>query len=53
MGVRFYEKPSEFWVDLQLFHERLVACLDASLFLDHKGCMGIPTLSFPSEAKTL
>ncbi|MCD6040291.1 MAG: uncharacterized protein K0S27_1691 [Gammaproteobacteria bacterium] len=37
MGTRFYEKPSESWIGLQLFHEHLVACLDTSLFLDHKG----------------
>lgn len=51
MGTRFYEEPSESLVNLKAFHERLIACLDASLFLDKQGCFGIPALLFSSQAK--
>jgi hypothetical protein len=53
MGTRFYEEPPESLVDLQSFHERIIACLDTSLFLDQKGCFEIPALPFASQAKAV
>lgn len=53
MGTRHYQEQPNFMGSMNLFHDRITACLNQSLALDKKGCHEIPILSFSSSAKTL
>jgi hypothetical protein len=53
MGERYYQEPPKTLTAIPSFHQRLTACLDASLSLDHKGCNNLPSLSFSPQAKIL
>ena len=51
MGQRYYQSPPASLSELEDFHARINACLDATLDLDHHGCHKIPTLDFSPKAK--